>query len=216
MPPSPRITIRLTPALEALVSDRVRQGTSVSDLVREALEAYLGVRQTPRPTHTTSASASATAASDTLADNMSDIMSAAISDVSDIRERLVQLEQRVEELSVSVRQSSRLSGTQETLDTLTPRASDKMSDTSRTQVEKVSSIGTAFLSDTRESSSTDLSDTDVPPFDTSKFVLGKLCPRGHEYHGTGKTLRRLFRHVCPACDVERTRAARKAKREGGS
>jgi hypothetical protein len=52
----------------------------------------------------------------------------------------------------------------------------------------------------------------VPPFDTSKFVLGKLCPRHHEYHGTGQTLRRVFRHVCPACDVERTREARKAKR----
>jgi hypothetical protein len=54
----------------------------------------------------------------------------------------------------------------------------------------------------------------VPPFDTRKFVLGKLCPRGHEYYGTGQTLRRLFRHVCPACDVERTREARQAKREG--
>jgi hypothetical protein len=54
----------------------------------------------------------------------------------------------------------------------------------------------------------------VPPFDPSKFVLGKLCPRGHEYYGTGQTLRRLFRHVCPACDVERTREARKTKREG--
>jgi Arc/MetJ-type ribon-helix-helix transcriptional regulator len=42
MPSSPRITIRLTPALEALVSARVRQGSSVSDIVRKALEAYLG------------------------------------------------------------------------------------------------------------------------------------------------------------------------------
>jgi hypothetical protein len=57
---------------------------------------------------------------------------------------------------------------------------------------------------------------EVPPFDTSKFVLGKLCPRGHEYHGTGMTLRRVFRHVCPACDVERTREARQAKRKGAS
>ena len=38
MPPSARITFRLTTALEALVSDRVRQGTLVSDIVREALE----------------------------------------------------------------------------------------------------------------------------------------------------------------------------------
>jgi hypothetical protein len=57
-------------------------------------------------------------------------------------------------------------------------------------------------------------DTAIPPFDTSKFVLGKLCPRGHDYYGTGQTLRRVFRHVCPACDVERTREQRKARREG--
>jgi Arc/MetJ-type ribon-helix-helix transcriptional regulator len=214
MPPSPRITIRLTPALEALVSDRVRQGTSVSDLVREALEAYLGVRQTPRPTHTTSASASATTASDILADNMSDTMFAVMSDVSDIRERLTQLEQRVEELSASVRHNATMSDTQETLDIPAPQASDILSDTCRTQEERVSSPEPATLSDTRESSFAVLPYTDIPPFDTSKFVLGKLCPRRHEYYGTGKTLRRLFRHVCPACDVERTREARKAKREG--
>ena len=46
MPPSARITFRLTKALEALVSDRVRQGAPVSDIVREALEQYFGVRQT--------------------------------------------------------------------------------------------------------------------------------------------------------------------------
>jgi len=55
---------------------------------------------------------------------------------------------------------------------------------------------------------------ETPPFDASKFILGKLCPRGHDYYGTGKTLRRVFRHVCPACDVERTRALRQARREG--
>jgi hypothetical protein len=216
MPPSPRITIRLTPALEALVSDRARQGTSVSDLVREALEAYLGIHQTPRPTHTTSASASATAAADTLADSMSDSMSAAMSDVSDIRERLAQLEQRVEELSASVRQNAILSDIQGTLDMSALQVSENVSDSRLTQKKRISSIEPTTLFDTRESSFAVLSDTDVPPFDTSRFVLGKLCPRGHEYYGTGKTLRRLFRHVCPACDVERTRAARKAKREEAS
>jgi Arc/MetJ-type ribon-helix-helix transcriptional regulator len=57
MLPGPRITVRLTPALDALVSDRFRQGSNVSDIVREALEAYLGVRQTPRQTQEASASA---------------------------------------------------------------------------------------------------------------------------------------------------------------
>ncbi len=125
MPSSHRITIRLTPALEALMSDRVRQGSSVSDIVREALEAYLGVRPTARlterPTQSTSASASTSVVSGTMSVSMSDVlsamlsdivsdaMSASVSDVADIRERLAQLEQRVEALSASVRQSSMLS-----------------------------------------------------------------------------------------------------------
>jgi hypothetical protein len=59
-----------------------------------------------------------------------------------------------------------------------------------------------------------LSATQMPAFDASKFMLGKLCPRGHDYHGSGHTLRRLPRHVCPICDVERTRESRRAKRKG--
>jgi hypothetical protein len=139
-----------------------------------------------------------------------------MSDVSDIRERLAQLEQRVEELSASVRQNAILSDIQGTLDMSALQVSENVSDSRLTQKKRISSIEPTTLFDTRESSFAVLSDTDVPPFDTSRFVLGKLCPRGHEYYGTGKTLRRLFRHVCPACDVERTRAARKAKREEAS
>jgi Arc/MetJ-type ribon-helix-helix transcriptional regulator len=107
MPPSPRITIRLTPALEALVSARVGHGSSVSDIVREALEAYLGACQTPRQTHAASVSDSAHPVSDTLSDVLSDTVSAMmsdiVSDVSDMREHLEQLEARLEELSASVR-----------------------------------------------------------------------------------------------------------------
>ncbi len=89
------------------MSDRVRQGSSVSDIVREALDAYLGMRQTERqtarPTQGASASASAAATSDTL--------SAMMSDTSDIRERLAHLEQQVEALSACVRQCRMLSDT---------------------------------------------------------------------------------------------------------
>ena len=106
MPPNPRITIRLTPEREALLSASVGQGSSVSDIVREALEAYLGsrqtARQTVRQTQATSAAASASATSDIMADDMSDIWAAMMSDVSDIRQRLGHLEQRVEELSHSI------------------------------------------------------------------------------------------------------------------
>ena len=58
-----------------------------------------------------------------------------------------------------------------------------------------------------------VSDTHVPAFDTTKYVLGKLCPRGHDYHGTGQSLRHLRRHVCLACDAEQARARRKAQRK---
>ena len=56
-------------------------------------------------------------------------------------------------------------------------------------------------------------EVDVPPYDTSKYVLGKLCPRGHDYHGTGQSLRHLRRHVCLECDAEAARERRKAKRQ---
>ena len=48
------------PDLQAAFSARVRQGSRMSDVIREALEAHLGVRPTDRPT--------APALSDTLAD----------------------------------------------------------------------------------------------------------------------------------------------------
>jgi len=58
-----------------------------------------------------------------------------------------------------------------------------------------------------------VSDTNVPAFDTTKYGLGQLCPRGHDYHGTGQSLRHLRRHVCLACDAEQARARRKAQRK---
>lgn len=36
-------------------------------------------------------------------------------------------------------------------------------------------------------------------FDTSKFYLGKLCLRQHEYQNTGKTLRRIKTRSCLQC-----------------
>jgi Arc/MetJ-type ribon-helix-helix transcriptional regulator len=111
MPGSPRITIRLTPALETLMSARVRQGSSVSDIVRQALEAYLGTCRTESQTSTSPVSGNISGVSDELADNLSadlsDTMSARLSaiasDVSDIRERLAQLEVRLDALSASIR-----------------------------------------------------------------------------------------------------------------
>ena len=56
-----------------------------------------------------------------------------------------------------------------------------------------------------------LSDLHVPAYDTSKHYLGKLCPRHHDYHGTGQSLLRKTNHLCLACDRERAKARRQAK-----
>jgi hypothetical protein len=75
------------------------------------------------------------------------------------------------------------------------------------------------LSDTKEVQTANppapvfLSDTNVPAFDPSKYVLGKLCPRGHDYHDTGQSLRRLPKFVCLECDAERARERRQAQRQ---
>ncbi|SRR6266581_5393023 len=51
-------------------------------------------------------------------------------------------------------------------------------------------------------------------FDPIRHVLGRLCPRGHDYQGMGQSVRRRSNHLCVACDTELTRERRKAKREG--
>jgi metal-responsive CopG/Arc/MetJ family transcriptional regulator len=48
----------------------------------------------------------------------------------------------------------------------------------------------------------------VPPFDHSKYVLGKLCPRGHDYHDTGTSLLRRANSGCLECDREKARERR--------
>jgi hypothetical protein len=58
-----------------------------------------------------------------------------------------------------------------------------------------------------------LSDRNMPAFDTSKYVLGKLCPRGHDYQGTGQSLLRRANLGCLDCDREKARERRQAKRQ---
>lgn len=40
-------------------------------------------------------------------------------------------------------------------------------------------------------------------FDADKFYLGDLCKRGHDYKGTGKSLRPIKRRCCIECEKER-------------
>lgn len=39
----------------------------------------------------------------------------------------------------------------------------------------------------------------IPEFDTTKYRLGKLCPRQHDYFNTGQSLRRRDNNSCIAC-----------------
>jgi len=61
-----------------------------------------------------------------------------------------------------------------------------------------------------ESSNTVLQES-IPPFDPTKYTLGKLCPRGHSYHSTGQSLLRVSDRHCIACDREKKRERRQAK-----
>src|SRR5712691_9290093 len=51
----------------------------------------------------------------------------------------------------------------------------------------------------------------LPPFDTTKYALGELCTHGHDYHGTGQSLRRLSDRECLECHAARARAYRQRK-----
>jgi Arc/MetJ-type ribon-helix-helix transcriptional regulator len=80
-----KISFRLSADLQARLAARVGQGTRVSDIIREALEAYLGMRPTARPTNSL------------LSDSVSDLstrLEAVVSDLSDIHNRLERLEAR--------------------------------------------------------------------------------------------------------------------------
>lgn len=110
MSDSSKISFRLSPELQAALSARVRQGRRVSDILREALETYLGMRPPERLTLRPSTSASPFTLSAITSDDMSDLvsarlsdtlaaMSAMASDVSDIRHRLGELEARLDGLS---------------------------------------------------------------------------------------------------------------------
>ena len=53
----------------------------------------------------------------------------------------------------------------------------------------------------------------VPPYDTSKYRLGKLCPKRHDYHDTGQSLLRKHNQRCRECENECKRARRQARHQ---
>ena len=116
----------------------------------------------------------------------------------------------------------------------TPRVTDTVTDTSpQTEAEQVairalqgvtdtitdtqselSPNVTATVTDTEDVTDTvTVTDPSLVPFDTTKFYLGKLCPRNHDYYGTGHSLLRQHNQRCRECENESRREKRQAKRE---
>ena len=52
--------------------------------------------------------------------------------------------------------------------------------------------------------------------DPTKHYLGALCQHGHDYQGTGQSLRNLAAGNCLACKTETQRERRRARREAGT
>jgi hypothetical protein len=57
-------------------------------------------------------------------------------------------------------------------------------------------------------------DTTTLGYDPAKFVLGRLCPKGHAFGTTGMTLRRRHNQSCVTCATEQQRERLKTQREG--
>jgi hypothetical protein len=56
--------------------------------------------------------------------------------------------------------------------------------------------------------------TTIPPYDTSKYLLGKLCPQRHAWGTTGQSLLSIHGHTCKECKNEYKRRKRAEKRQG--
>jgi hypothetical protein len=72
----------------------------------------------------------------------------------------------------------------------------------------------AIVSDTKAVPADIMFDTNIPPFDATKYVLGeKLCPGAHAWGRTGRTLLSMKGRKCTACQTEGQRQRREAKRQ---
>jgi hypothetical protein len=166
MPPSQRITIRLSPTLAARLAATVGPQDNLADIVSHAIEAYLGEEPSSRQTR-----------QPPVADTMADMADAMADAMAAIHTRLTALEQRLEALEAT-------------------RASGQQRQPPRQPPHPSTDAATA------------------PTYDASKYVLGKLCPKRHEYGTTGMTLRRRHNQACPACATEWQQERRRQLREG--
>ena|SRR2546430_7271066 len=53
-------------------------------------------------------------------------------------------------------------------------------------------------------------------YDVTKYVLGKLCPRRHDYQGSGQSLLRRSNRHCILCDREKFHERKQAKRHANT
>jgi hypothetical protein len=215
--PSPRFTVRLHPALAARVQERLcTTGLSFTALIREALDAYLADRM-PTP---------ADRAADTSAATRADRLPTGADTLPTLATQMATLTQRVEALEQAL--TGRRQDADRGADSCADRSADTSADTAPTGPPTRSSQEALEATQTprrprrppspgrppeRPGEGTPPPIPEVPLFDTTRHVLGPLCPRGHDYHGTGQTLRRLPRHTCLECDAEQARARRRARRQ---
>jgi hypothetical protein len=58
-----------------------------------------------------------------------------------------------------------------------------------------------------------LARVEASSFDTTRYYLGKLCPKGHDFGGTGMSLLRKHNQRCRECENESRREGRAKKRQ---
>ena len=58
-------------------------------------------------------------------------------------------------------------------------------------------------------------ETPIEPlaYDQKRFFLGSLCARGHDFHGTGQSLRRKDGRSCYRCHLDKAAERREERRQ---
>ncbi len=100
-----------------------------------------------------------------------------------------------------------LSDTNKDEDILSDTKEDKtiLSDTNRdTEILSDAKAVPVIVSDTK---------ADDVDFNPTTHSLGKLCPRQHNYRGTGQSVLRISNRHCRACDREKFHERKQAKRQ---
>jgi hypothetical protein len=213
--PQPSMSNGITPPVAAVVAP----------LERLAAQFVIAVEELRNVCQTGGAHAAETTVDDTMSNGITtqEQTSAALPDVqaSDPQRAIPPLPpvtpRRARAAKVSDRKRDRVAITSDTKADVPPIVSDTKESAHMPDVHECMP---AIMSDTHEAQTASppepalLSDRQVPAFDTTKYILGQLCPRGHDYYGTGQSLRRLPRRVCPQCDTEQTRERRQSQHQG--